>query len=281
MFDRDCKDSPSRGLLENFDVFLGLEGSKQPQDYGVNAHLGGRFSVNKGLPLWESAGLGLQVGTSLNYTENAVQVFERFGASTHRTQSFTTVGLFQRLDSGLVWAGAWDFLYESYFDHFSLNQFRGQLGWRSDADELGLRASLSGDRDRGTIIGVPVTLKPLSQGNAYWRHTWESQAETTLWVGLAESHGQRNLAFEALLGDPRQAASGARLLFGAEIQVPLNDHWALFGQGNFITPADTGSVDAYLGVCWYPAGGAYGARQRQFAPVLPVANSPTFTVDLR
>ena len=102
-----------------------------------------------------------------------------------------------------------------------------------------------------------------------------------MWIGVAESHGERNLAFEALLGDPRQRASGPRVVFGAEINVPLNDHFALFGQGNFITPAYTGTVDSYLGIAFYPGGGAQRARKNRFAAIMPVANSTNFSVDLR
>ena len=78
--------------LDNLDVFLGLDGSKQPQDFGVNAHFGGRFSVNYGFPLLKELGLGAQVGTALGQSHNAVQVFERLGESTDRFQVFTTLG---------------------------------------------------------------------------------------------------------------------------------------------------------------------------------------------
>jgi len=87
--------------FDNLSLFLGLEGSKQPQDFGVNAHFGGRSSVNWGVPLWRDWGLGLQLGTSLNATANAVQVVERVEGTTGRTQSFSTLGIFQRFESGL------------------------------------------------------------------------------------------------------------------------------------------------------------------------------------
>jgi hypothetical protein len=53
----------------------------------------------------------------------------------------------------------------------------------------------------------------------------------------------------------------------------------LYGQANFLTPADTGTVDAFLGIAYYP-GGSHGARERQFAPRLSVANNTTFANDL-
>ena len=68
-------------------------------------------------------------------------------------------------------------------------------------------------------------------------------------------------------------------MFGADVFVPLNPWLALFGQANFITPADTGTVDAFLGIAFFP-GGSHGARNRRFAPRLPVANNTTFATDL-
>ncbi len=277
-----CRCGYGVGLFDNMSLFLGLEGSKQPQEYGVNAHFGGRFAANMGVPLVEELGLGLQVGTSVNYTDNAVQVFERFGEAQGRFQNFTTVGVFQRDNSGLVWGGAVDYLHQTYYDSADLFQFRGRVGWQvTEQSEVGFLAALSSDSDRNTVAGVPVTLSPLSQGSVYFNHRWETQAETMVWLGIAESHGERNLAFEALLGDPKQRSAGERLVFGAEIHVPLNDYVALFGQGNFILPADTGTVDSFLGIVVYPSGGAKQSRRSRFGPLLPVANSTTFSVDMR
>ncbi len=277
-----CSSGDRVGLFDNSSLFLGLEGSKQPQDYGINAHFGGRFAADMGVPLIEEFGLGLQVGTSMNYTDNAVQVFERFGEAQGRFQSFTTVGLFQRQDSGLVWGAAVDYLHQTYYDSADLFQFRGRLGWRlSEENEVGFLAAVSDDGDRQRVAGVPITLRPLNQGSVYYNRRWENQAETMIWLGIAESHGERNLAFEALLGDPPQRSAGKRLVFGAQIHVPLNDYVALFGQGNFILPADTGTVDSYLGLVIYPSGGAKRSLRSRYSPLLPVANSTTFSVDLR
>lgn len=273
--------------VENLVLFLGLEGSKQPQDFGANAHFGGRFSANLGLAVSEDLGLGLQIGTAINYTDNAVEVFERVGEVHGRSQSFTTIGLFQRHPSGVIWALAWDHLYQSYFDQNHLNQIRGRIGFRvTDRDEIGIRGAASHDSDRAVfnVFGTapfPVMIEPLSQGSVYWKHRFESDAETMFWIGVAESHGQRNVAFEAAFALPPQEPSGRDLLFGAEIHVPLNDHWALFGQGNFVTPAYTGTVDSFLGFAFYPGGGARRTRQSAFTAVIPVASSTSMSVDLR
>jgi hypothetical protein len=265
-------------------VFVGLEGSKQPQEYGVNAHFGGRASINWSTPILEGSNIGLQIGTAINYTDNAVQVFDRFGEASGRSQSFTTVGLFERLDCGFLWGVTWDHLHQNYYDEFDIDQFRVRLGYMLDEqNEFGVRGSIASKRDFGGFFGsgIRLALEPITQGTADWRHFWPTGADTTMWLGIAESHGERNLAFEALLSDANQRPSGPRVVFGAEINMPLNDHFALFGQGNFVTPAYTGTVDSYLGVAFYPGGGAKRARKNRFAALHPVANSTNFAVDLR
>jgi hypothetical protein len=266
---------PDSRWFDNLDLFLGLDGSKQPQDFGVNAHFGGRFAVNFGFPLIEELGLGGQVGTALNQTHNAVQVFERLGESTDRFQVFTTLGLFQRTSLGLNWAIAYDFLDQQYFDRFDLGQWRGRFGYElGPNDEVGIRVALSGRRDGGFFNKVPVTLDPITQGTIFWQHIFPSRAKTTFWAGLAEGHSQANIA----LGDT--APIRVPFVFGAELDIPLNDHLSLFGQANFIRPADTGTVDAFLGFSFHPSAIAQRARSARFAPGLPVAGNPTFSVDL-
>ncbi len=257
-------------LLENLSLFGGLEGSKQPQDFGVNANFGGRFHANMGIPLVSACGLGLQIGTATNYTDNAVQVFERVEGTSERFQSFTTVGLFQRLDCGLAWGFGYDYLYQDYYDEFNLGQWRGDISYRLDAcNEIGTWFSFGGQSDPGFFATIPMELDPIAQGNVYIRRTWENDAQTTFWLGMAEGHGEVNVA----LGDLPPV--GNRLVFGADIFVPLSPKLALFGQANFITPADSGTVDSFLGVAYFP-GGSHGARERRFAPKLSVASSTTF-----
>jgi hypothetical protein len=276
--DNGCNDVCCRTgcnpLLENLSLFVGLEGSKQPQDFGVNAHFGGRLHANLGLPLLPDRGLGIQIGTALNYTDNAVQVIERIEGTSERFQNFTTVGLFQRAECGASWAVGYDFLYQDYFDDFSLGQVRGDFGYQINAcNEFGAWFALSLEKDRGSFGTIPLVLDPITQGSFYWRRNWENDAQTTFWLGVAEGHGEANVA----LGDLPPV--GERLVFGSDVFVPLSPTLALYGQANFLTPADTGTVDAFLGIAFFP-GGSHRARSRKYAPRLSVANNTTFANDL-
>jgi hypothetical protein len=270
-----CGGVEEENFWDTISLFGGLEGSKQPQDFGINAHFGGRAAVNGGLPLWREYGLGLQLGTSINATGNAVQVMERVEGTTGRFQSHTTITLFQRTSGGLVWSAGHDFLYQDYYDNFFLGQWRGRVGqtfWESD--ELGLKGSLRSFSDDGDFLGIPLSLRPLNQGAIYWQHRWPNLAQISCWTGLSEGHAEANVA----LGDlPR---TGTAFLFGSDLYIPLNNCVALFGEANFIMPADTGTVDAYLGIEFYPWGGARRGRRATFAPVMPVAGNPTMSVDL-
>ena len=269
-----CTEDSTR-LGERFYLFAGLDGAKQPQDFGVNATMGGRFAANLGIPISQPLGLGAQIGTAINYADNAVQVFERIEGTSERFQNYTTVGLFQRSPSGIRWGATYDFLWQDYFDDFYLGQWRGLLGYAvSPCDEFGTWFTISDQSDHGTFGAIPVHLDPITQGNFYWRHIWASSAETWIWLGVAEGHGEVNVA----LGDLEPVDEC--LTFGAEIHAPLNDRLAIYGQSNFITPVDTGTVDAFLGIVFYPGGGAKQGRRRPFMPLLPVASNTTFAVDL-
>jgi len=263
-------------LFDNVSVFGGLDGSKQPQDFGVNAQFGGRASVNWGIPLFESAGVGAQIGTAIDATGDAVQVVERTLGSKGRTQSFTTVGLFQRLENGWSWGLAYDFLYENYYDTFNLGQWRFNVSYQlSPRNTIGVWSAIASQSDQGHFGVIPVTLTPITQTNAYFKHIWDYGVQTTFWCGLANSHGQVN----AVLGDLQPVRTP--FVFGSELLIPLTDRLAIFGQGNFMMPASSGVVDSYLGIAFYPRGGARTVAAQRYSPLQTVAAPTNFAVDLR
>lgn len=260
---------------DSLELFAGLDGSKQPQDFGVNAHFGGRIHANWAMPLWQEQGLGLQIGTAITQSDHAVAVTHAIEGSSSRTQSFTTLGIFQRTESGWTWAIANDILFQDDYNRQTLDQWRARIGYDLNGrDEVGVMGSLPQNHANADWAGAGIRLEPLRQGSVFWRHSWEFGGQTTTWLGVADRHGQANIA----LGD--RPDTNHVIVFGADLQVPLNNYWALFGEANFVTPADTGTVDAYLGFAYYPAGGAVGWRRRAWSPVLPVASSPSFVTNL-
>lgn len=266
--------APERHWTDSLELFVGLDGSKQPQDFGVNAHFGGRIHANWAMPISEEHGLGFQIGTAVTQSDHAVAVTRALEGSSSRTQSFTTIGVFQRTEHW-TWGVVNDILFQDDYSRETLDQWRARIGYDLNGrDEIGVMGSIPQSGSDVDWAGVGVHLNPLRQGSLFWRHTWQAGGQTTVWLGVADRHGQANVA----LGD--RPETGHVILFGSDLQVPLNDHWALFGEANFVSPADTGTVDAYLGFAYYPGGGAFGWRNRAWSPVLPVASSPSFVTNL-
>ena len=128
-----CTSNPQTGLsglIESGTLtsLIGIDGSKQPQDFGANANLGVAARLAWSAPLVEQFDIGYQIGSRVTFTGNAVQVFELLGESKDRFQNFTTVGLFRRSDSGVNLGVAYDWLLANG-EHESVSIFL--LAWSS------------------------------------------------------------------------------------------------------------------------------------------------------
>lgn len=257
-------------------LFFGVEGSKQPQDFGVNANLGGRARVNFSGPLFQQHGIGYQIGSAYTASANAVQVFEMLGESTGRVASMNTIGIFQRRPTGFSVGAVYDYLYLDSIDRFDLGQLRlrasQELGSRF---EVGATVNLSVDHDLGRFNDTVVQLEAADQFNVFFRWRWLTGVSTTAWVGQALSHGEDNVIAGA---QPRKENT---ILLGADLRAPLNDRMAIYGETNLISPADTGAVDAFLGIEILVSPANSSLRLNRFRPLLPVASSTSFTTDLR
>tara|TARA_R110002073_G_scaffold8027_18_gene44856 strand:- start:22449 stop:23423 length:975 start_codon:yes stop_codon:yes gene_type:complete len=263
-----------RSPLEQLSFLAAIDGSKQPQDYGVNADLGMRFRANYAAPLVESYGLGFQVGSAVNWTDNAVRVFELMGEDSTRFQNHTTVGIFQRV-SYWGWGVVYDHLYQDGFDATMLGQLRGQLSINvSDSTQVGLMGRFRAFDDIAEFNGSTVTLRSINQGSIYVRQFFETGVQLTGWFGAVDAHGESNGAFGS------SPARNESFVFGADFVAPLNSSLALYGETNLVTPADTGTVDAFFGMVWYPFTNAKYAHRKQYAPMFSVAAPTSFSVDL-
>ena len=265
---------PQRHCLEQLSFLAAIDGAKQPQDYGVNADLGVRLRSQYAAALNEEIGLGFQIGSAVTWTDNAVRVFELIGEDTNRFQNYTTVGLFQRAGRW-GWGGVFDHLYQNGFDDSSLGQYRGRISYELTKNtQIGLTGRLRAFDDKAEFLDTEVTLRSINQGSIYIRHFFETGVQSTWWLGLVDEHGESN----AVLG-PAPARNNA-FVVGADFVAPLNDSFALYGEMNLITPADTGTVDAFFGIAYYPFANARVAHRSRWTPMLPTAASTSFSVDL-
>ncbi len=261
--------------LDNTSVFFGLDGYKEPADLGVNSNFGFRIGFNTGFAILEQFGVGAQVGTALNYSRTAMRILSAIDGTQEHIQSYTTLGIFQRGAGGINWGVAYDFRFDDYYGNFETGQWRGQVGYEIGAnDEIGLWGTLRERGDRAGIGGVFFDLQPINQINFYWRHVWENNIVTRGWIGIANEHSR------FVLINPGDPPLQHPFTFGGDFYVPLSDNLALFGEAHFITPNDTGSITATLGLVWYP-GTARDQPRNRFAPLLPLANNPTFALDVR
>ncbi|HUP81069.1 MAG TPA: hypothetical protein VM260_21145 [Pirellula sp.] len=62
--------------------------------------------------------------------------------------------------------------------------------------------------------------------------------------------------------------------------MPVTASLVIYGETNMIMPSDTGTVDAFMGIQWYPGGRAYRARRGKFSPLMSLASATSFSVDL-
>jgi hypothetical protein len=266
--------SQPSAFTRNFSLFAGLDGSKQPQDLGINANMGARFAVDSGLPLWRSMGLGLHVGAGANFSDAAVHVLDQIEGTSRRSQYYGAAGLFQRTQRA-SWALGYDYQFNSYYDDFSLGQLRGQVGYAvTPNNELGFWGTSGVQSDSGLMSDTAVNLEPITQVNAFLRHTWPSHAWTSVWFGFADGHD--NVVWVL----PPDTRNSNVFVYGADLRVPLSDRFAMTGAANFLTPTSTGTVDAHLGLTFYPGGGVMSRKMDAFAPVQTAANNSTFSVDL-
>ena len=262
--------------LGTFTMFAGIDSSKQPQDFGVNSNLGGLFRVNYAAQLFPGSSIGFQAGSSASFTGNAMQVYESLGESTDRFQSFNTVGIFQRTPIGFSWGAVYDFLYQDSFDEFYL----GQVRVRASIDvghqtEIGATFNISTRGDSGQFNNTTVYLDPIDQYHIYCRRYWQSGVNSACWIGIADEHSQENIVTGTL------PVKNDTILFGADFMAPLNGCMALYGATNLMMPADTGAVDAFLGIEFSPQGIARSSgRTNPFRAYMPVAASPFFTTNL-
>ena len=186
------------GLFDNVSFFGGLDGSKQPQDFGVNAEFGGRASVNWGIPLVESIGLAPNWAPHSTRPATRSRSCRAHSAKRDGRRVIRPWACSTRLESGFNWGFVYDFMHENYYDSFSLGQWRIDLSYQvTQNTSFGIWSAISSQSESGHYTTIPVTLTPITQANLYWSQTWNGGVQTMIWGGWADGHGQVNV----VLGD--------------------------------------------------------------------------------
>jgi hypothetical protein len=70
------------------------------------------------------------------------------------------------------------------------------------------------------------------------------------------------------------------MVYGADLELPLSERFAVSGSANFLTPTATGTVDAFLGITYFPGRNAEHHKRGNFVPRQAVANNPEFPINM-
>ncbi len=260
-------------FLDHSQFFFASDGWKNRLDDDDANNFGSRFGVNIGLPLLPERNIGLQMGTSFGLYD--LHGREDGNERDSEGQGMFTIGLFKRccLDccDPWTWAAVYDYqlhgnVGENGDEFIRLGQFRFLLGRAlSECNEVGFWTAISGG-DTEWVDGNHVRV--MDQFNVYWRHFYESGADTSFFIGLAEQPGE--------------------FVFGFNGTAPLNSRLAMFGSVEYISPSASAGDPGFseevwnvsFGFVFYPGCNACPGSicGRQWMPVLPVADNGTFAL---
>lgn len=280
----------ARGGLIDLELSTGIDAFKGPvDDLNANGNFGVRLGLNGAVPVAPRLGIGIQAGTNVILSDLKGTGYP--GPNTFapddtaldsgriRSQDFVTVGLFQRVlvsegEGTLGWGVAYDWLFDNYYDNFTLGQWRLKAAYEISAcNEIGVWATL---RDRNStgqlfsfgfdidnnpiILPVPVNLQPIDQANFYWKHSWTGEASVTSRLGFVDQRGS--------------------VIFGADGRSPLTPQLALTGGFTYIMPRAPGGQLAQDRDIWnvsigieFVLGGFRHGAAAQFSPFMPVADN--------
>ena len=269
LFDESCESGSI--CLPDLRFSTSVDAFKGPLDLdNQNGNFGTQFAFNGGLMVFKSAGVGLQAGTSVVLSDFHGT---RFTDSTIRTQSFTTVGLFQRLPiraRRVKWGFAFDWLYDEYYAVLTMSQWRIKMAYEFNAGEIGAWTCIADDGDSAVLRDGQgqfqfERFKPIAQGIFYYTHRWEAGATTTAWLGMADTPGQ--------------------CVFGGDFRLPLTCSLGVIGNVNYVLPSASGAGGqdeeqwyVSVGIEFTPGrfGGNHSRLKNDAAPLFRLANNGNF-----
>lgn len=276
-----CDCCPCRGIVG----FFGVDAFKGISDDALNSNFGAVAGLNSAIGAFGLAdyGIGWQLGMSYGvYDWNGGNLVN---PRDNQQQMFVTTGFFrkaagdQRLSFGIVY----DWMINDNWGVFGVNptmgQWRGQIEWAvSGSNAFGLYGCIDDLFSVQNVQGqVTVRNQSLTQVNLFWHHKFVSGADSWLWVGAPEN---------VRLGQP---GSLGDFIVGANIQVPISERLALYGNAQYMHPSAAVGPNAAIeedwnigaGIVWYFGGHARSDKinGKCWLPYMPVANNSTFLVD--
>jgi hypothetical protein len=257
----------------NIDVDSGVVAFKGPVDFNdANGNFGGYSSVNAAIPLLPKLGLGAQLGVNGVFSDLKGIPFSVPNGQI-RSQLFTTIGLFDRIDTAhgrVAFGAAYDYLFDEYYSYMQMGQWRGKVSYEFNPwNEVGVSGSVM-EHGAPAVLNAFGTVdflyfKPIDQGYAYWTHTFENQASLSGRFGVAERPGQ--------------------FVFGMTGKAPLTNSLSMVSDFTYIMPSQPGGPVGQTQESWNVSvgleikfGGPRTFMGTRFAPLLPVADNGSFAL---
>ncbi len=259
----------SLGYLSHLSLLTSVDAFKGPADLGdQSGNFGFRFAINGTAPLTWWLGTSIQAGTSAVLTD-----FQGtpYSGDSIRSQSFTTVGLYQRVaaGSGCLRCGfAFDWLLDDYYAALTLGQWRVKLAYELNPfHEIGIWSCIPNDGDSVLLDCQEryYRLKPVAQGNFYHRRCWANGNSLTTWLGIVEEPGE--------------------LVLGTEGRIPIGARLAFVGNFQYILPSASGQPgqdeemwNVSMGIEYTPGCKPNHCLANRNGPLFRLADNGTFAI---
>jgi hypothetical protein len=270
-----CLRLPCFRFPHNFYTYGGAHAAKGPINRGSDSSFGFDEEINWGAPLnlfgdGDACGFGGQLGVR--------GVHSNLSGATgltldDRNQLFVTAGLFRRVDCGLQFGAAIDWLHEDWDVRLDLAQVRGEASWVFlSQSEVGFRytGGVSNDSSDAPAAVAGINWLPVDLYAFFFRQKLAPLGgECQVYAGFSgESEG----------------------LLGANATIPLAPHMALAGDFAYLVP-ETGAAtqpiggaveeswNVGLGVVFYPGAGFFDPSN-YYRPLFDVANNGTMMYDI-
>ena len=279
-----CEGCPRAGIVGIF----GMDSFKGISDGSYQSNFGALAGVNAAMPLLGlgDRGFGWQLGMTAGIYDLDGRSSTTVNRSETQRQTFVTTGFFRkgdedrRLSYGLVYDWMLNDNWGVYGTSPTLGQWRGQVEYAlSNCNAVGMYGCVRdlGSEQRIRDTQITVGTRAMSQFNVFWHHKFCSGADSRVWVGAPE---RERLNGDGSLGD---------WLVGANVEVPLSERLALYGNAEYVHPSAaagaTASIESSwnvgMGILWYFGGNArsQAINGKCGLPYMPMANNSNFLVD--
>ena len=263
--------------FNNLEVFAGTHGFTGPANRGSTGSFGFHEGLNWGTPL--VCGLAFQAGVQVSHSNFSGSVL----TPEDRTQTFTTLGGFRRVDWGLQGGLVVDYLSDDWDYNTDLVQLRGELGWRFECNhEVGFWFAAGTDRSGDeAAVGEPdddtitvdmqnVSFQATDLFAFFYRRQFACGGEGRVFGGFSgESHG----------------------VFGSDFRLPINACVALESDFIYLSARERDDGRDFLDESWnvsislvwtpYSSRGCQPCGPNYCRPLFDVANNGSFIPFMR